>query len=96
MKIVKYDDASWHYGGTYSSDLPPEAAATHIGMFLAWCLLQGMGSDELRDDYGPELKKLATRKLTPGGVRDAALASGAYGGMGETFGQLDEVLVTLA
>ena len=28
-------------------------------------------------------------------VRDAALASGAYGGMDETFGQLDEVLVTL-
>src|SRR3954470_10327979 len=27
--------------------------------------------------------------------RDAALASGAYDGMGETFGQLDEVLVTL-
>lgn len=29
-------------------------------------------------------------------VRDAALASGAYDGMGETFGQLDEVLPTLA
>jgi hypothetical protein len=29
-------------------------------------------------------------------ARDAALASGAYGGMGETFEQLDEVLVTLA
>jgi uncharacterized protein YndB with AHSA1/START domain len=27
-------------------------------------------------------------------VRDAALASGSYDGMGETFGQLDEVLVT--
>ena len=28
-------------------------------------------------------------------VRDAALASGSYDGMAETFGQLDEVLVTL-
>ena len=28
-------------------------------------------------------------------VRDAALASGSYEGMGETFEQLDEVLVTL-
>jgi uncharacterized protein YndB with AHSA1/START domain len=28
-------------------------------------------------------------------ARDAGVASGAYGGMGETFGQLDEVLVTL-
>lgn len=29
-------------------------------------------------------------------ARDAGLASGAYDGMGETFEQLDEVLVTLA
>jgi uncharacterized protein YndB with AHSA1/START domain len=29
-------------------------------------------------------------------ARDAALASGSYDGMGETFGQLDEELVTLA
>ena len=28
-------------------------------------------------------------------VRDAALASGSYDGMSETFGQLDELLVTL-
>jgi hypothetical protein len=28
-------------------------------------------------------------------VRDAALASGAYDGMSETFGQLDEVLTSL-
>lgn len=28
-------------------------------------------------------------------VRDAALASGSYDGMAETFGQLDEVLLTL-
>ena len=28
-------------------------------------------------------------------VRDAALTSGAYDGMGETFGQLDELLGTL-
>ena len=28
-------------------------------------------------------------------IRDAALASGSYDGMSETFGQLDEVLVTL-
>ena len=28
-------------------------------------------------------------------ARDAALASGSYDGMSETFGQLDEVLVTV-
>ncbi|WP_265102660.1 hypothetical protein [Acinetobacter sp. 'aerobic (ED)'] len=37
---MKYDDASWHYGGDFPADLPQEAGATHIGMFLTWMLLQ--------------------------------------------------------
>ncbi|MBX3209681.1 MAG: hypothetical protein KF764_31900 [Labilithrix sp.] len=65
-KFVKYDDASWHYGGTYPDDLPPEAAATHIGMFVAWCLAKGMGSDEHVEDLGALLKKLVKRSVTPG------------------------------
>jgi hypothetical protein len=42
----KYDDAKWHYGGDFPSDLPPEAGATHIGMFFAWAILNGLGSEE--------------------------------------------------
>lgn len=26
---MKYDDASWHYGGEFPDDLPPTAGATH-------------------------------------------------------------------
>jgi hypothetical protein len=33
---MKYDDASWHYGGDFPADLPREAGSTHIAMFLAW------------------------------------------------------------
>src|SRR6266404_3538306 len=36
---MKYDDASWHYGGDFPEDLPREAGATHTGMFVAWALL---------------------------------------------------------
>ena len=36
---MKYDDAGWHVGGDFPDDLPPEAGATHIGMFAAWCML---------------------------------------------------------
>jgi hypothetical protein len=36
--MAKYDDASWHYGGDYPEDLPNENVATHIGMFLQWCI----------------------------------------------------------
>lgn len=39
---MKYDDASWHVGGDFPKELPPEAGATHIGMFAAWCMLNGL------------------------------------------------------
>ncbi|MCM8527772.1 MAG: hypothetical protein NE327_14725 [Lentisphaeraceae bacterium] len=35
---MKFDDASWHYGGDYPNELPQENAATHIGIFLIWCI----------------------------------------------------------
>jgi hypothetical protein len=36
-----YDRADWHSGAdNYPADLPPEAAGTHIGMFLAWAILR--------------------------------------------------------
>jgi hypothetical protein len=39
---MAYDRADAHYGGNFPSDLPPEAGATHIGMFLAWVILNGL------------------------------------------------------
>lgn len=63
---MKYDDASWHYGGDFPAGLPPAAGATHIGMFLAWCLLNGYVSDETADEWGDELQDLRERRVTPG------------------------------
>lgn len=62
---MKYDDASWHYGGDFPEDLPPEAGATHIGMFLAWMLLNGHGG-ELHMDDPAALALLQQRAMTPG------------------------------
>jgi hypothetical protein len=87
-RIVKYDDASWHYGGKYPDDLPPEAAATHIGMFVAWCVLQGLNSAELLEDFGAEVKKLRNRKLGPGAfllVMDEKFCSDALNDEGNAF-----------
>ena len=64
--MKKYDDASWHYGGNYPKDLPDEAAATHIGMFLAWCLLNGYADDEGAEDWADEFEDLRARRTTPG------------------------------
>lgn len=60
--MAKYDDASWHAGGEFPEDLNEDAAATHIGMFLAWAALSGLASDEVRD----ELQPLQDRTTTPG------------------------------
>ena len=65
---MKYDDASWHSGGEFPSDLAAEAGATHSGMFLAWALLNGLGGD-LFDEEAPEAgAALKARTSTPGAV----------------------------
>ena len=61
---MKYDDASWHYGGDYPKDLPPEAGATHIGMFLAWAMLRDLAGEIRREDSQPSLEKLRARQMT--------------------------------
>lgn len=63
---MKYDDASWHYGGDFPKNLPNEAGATHIGMFVAWCLLNGLAGELHIEDFPEELEKLKRRKVTPG------------------------------
>ena len=62
---MKYDDASWHYGGDFPDDLPDEAGATHIAMFLAWAVLNGRAGELHLEDSGPELEALRARSMTP-------------------------------
>lgn len=62
--MAKYDDASWHYGGDYPKDLPNENAATHIGMFLAWCIDNDLMSEELTEDVEEEIKQVKNRELS--------------------------------
>jgi hypothetical protein len=63
---MKYDDASWHYGGTFPKDLPPEAGATHTGMFVVWALLNGLAGETHTDDFPDEIPQLRARSRTPG------------------------------
>lgn len=61
---MKYDDASWHYGGEFPTDLPEEAAATHTGLFVAWAILGGLGSRDWEDGWF-DLESFRARKLSP-------------------------------
>ena len=63
---MKYDDASWHYGGDFPKDLPDEAGATHTGMFIAWALLSGLAGEIHVVDFPGGLEALRTRSVTPG------------------------------
>jgi hypothetical protein len=63
---MKYDDASWHYEGDFPTDLPREAGATHVGMFLAWALLHGFAGELHIQDSPETLDQLRQRAITPG------------------------------
>lgn len=63
---MKYDDASWHYGGDFPEDLPNEAGATHIGMFVTWALLGDLGGELHVEEFPEEFSALRKRSVTPG------------------------------
>ena len=62
--MAKYDDASWHYGGDFPDDLPEENGATHIGMFLTWCIDNDLLSEEQIEDSEYEIESVKNRKMT--------------------------------
>lgn len=62
--MVKYDDASWHYGGDFPKKLPAENGATHIGMFLQWSIENNLFSAELYEDSEDDIIKIKEQKIT--------------------------------
>ena len=63
--MVKYDDASWHYGNDFPEGLPDEAGATHTGMFVAWALLSGLAGSLHLEEFQEELGALQRRAISP-------------------------------
>ena len=53
---MKYDDASWHYGGNFPDGQPEEHGGTHIALFLKWCFIKGWAG-ELHLTEEPEAVK---------------------------------------
>jgi hypothetical protein len=61
---MAHDRADWHSGGDYPADLPPENGGTHIGMFLAWAILNGLEGEIHHDGSEKELARVRKRKMT--------------------------------
>lgn len=62
--MAKYDDASWHYEGEFPTDLSNESAATHIGMFLAWCIDNDLLNEEQMEENDDAIKSVKNREMT--------------------------------
>lgn len=61
---MKYDDASWHYGGEFPEGSPDEYGGTHIGLLLKWRLLKGWVGEELLEDSAEGIQRLTRGELT--------------------------------
>ena len=61
---MKYDDASWHYGGDYPEGLPEENGGIHIALFLRWCFTKGWASDHHKDEEPEETQKVADGRVS--------------------------------
>ncbi len=61
---MKYDSAAWHYNGRFPDGLPPEAGATHIGMFMAWAIINRLVSEEHEKNFAEDLQAVRERKIS--------------------------------
>ena len=61
---MAYDRADWHYGGDYPEGLPPENGGTHIGMFLAWAIMNGLEGEFHREESPASLAAVRARQMT--------------------------------
>lgn len=64
-KDLKYDDGSWHYEGNFPKNLKRSAASTHIAMFAAWAVLNGLAGNDHESVEDPNLPLLKARQITP-------------------------------
>lgn len=62
--MAKYDDASWHYSGEFPKNLPKINGATHIGIFLEWCIQNDLMSEEQIDDFYEDILKVKDNKMS--------------------------------
>lgn len=61
---MAYDKADWHYGGDFPEGLPDENGGTHIGMFLAWAIMNGLEGELHREESPEAIAAVRARQMT--------------------------------
>ena len=86
---TQFDRVEWHLGAGFPKDLPKEAAATHIGMFMAWALQRKHEAYVHREAHLKQVEAVRARTMT--GARfvleccDAKLSDHDLNGEGSAF-----------
>lgn len=63
-KIIKYDDASWHFDGDFPKELGITAARTHMGFVIRWAAENKLLSNLLTSNFPNEINALKNNKIT--------------------------------
>ena len=58
------DRMDWHYGGDFPEGLPTENGGTHIGIYLAWIINNGLEGEFHKEESVEELEKVRKREIT--------------------------------
>lgn len=61
---MKYDDASWHYGGNFPAGQPYEHGGTHIALYLRWCFAKGWAGELHIEDVPEDVSDVISGKLS--------------------------------
>ncbi len=86
---MKYDDSEYFFLNYETDRLDNDAAATHIGMFMAWMVLHELVAAWHLEQDGEHLRQLRARAVTPGDfvldLMDGQLHSGDLSPLGILF-----------
>jgi len=58
------DRIDWHYGGNFPKELPNENSGTHIGVYLAWIIINNLQGKLHDEDSLEALQDVKNRKIT--------------------------------
>jgi len=61
---MKYDDASWHYGGEFPEKSPQMFGATHIALFMKWCFYKGWVGEIHIEEEPEDTRRVVDGKLS--------------------------------
>jgi hypothetical protein len=88
---MKYDDSEFYFLNFEDDSLDNDAAATHIGMYMAWIVLHEMAAQWHLNEDAEALRELKARAMTPGAfaldVIDGQMHDGDLSPFGNRFSQ---------